>query len=84
MQQIRAMARQLDLKPGRSTKADLVRRIQRREGNFDCFGSAGLGICDQPHCLWRSDCFKQAARARGLDSRDTPSTITTDAAPVPD
>ncbi len=45
-------------------KRDLVRAIQRREGNFDCFGSAWDGVCDQEGCLWRVDCFAEAAAAR--------------------
>ena len=39
------------------SKKDLVRTIQRNEGNFDCFGTA-VGNCDQMACSWRSDCLK--------------------------
>ncbi len=42
-------------------KPELVRAIQRAEGNFDCFGSAMEGVCDQEACLWRQDCFAEAA-----------------------
>lgn len=42
-------------------KQELVRAIQRAEGNFDCFGSAMEGVCDQAACLWRQDCFAEAA-----------------------
>ncbi len=62
MQEIRAVARQREIKPGRANKVDLVHKIQRAEGNFDCFGSANLGICDQTGCLWREDCFRVAAK----------------------
>lgn len=39
------------------TKKDLIKTIQRAEGNFDCFASA-QGNCDQMACCWRNDCLK--------------------------
>jgi hypothetical protein len=57
VQQIRALARELGLKPGNAAKTDLIRAIQRHEGNFDCFGRADSNYCDQSACLWRSDCM---------------------------
>jgi len=39
------------------SKKDLIKTIQRSEGNFDCFGS-GRGGCDQMACYWRPDCVK--------------------------
>jgi hypothetical protein len=38
-------------------KADLIRAIQRAEGNFDCYGTATEEECDQEECLWREECF---------------------------
>ena len=38
-------------------KKDLIKSIQRKEGNFDCFGTA-RGSCDQSACYWKSDCLK--------------------------
>lgn len=63
MQEIRVIAREREVTPGRSTKVELVRRIQRSEGNFDCFATAVDRICDQTECLWQHDCFREAARA---------------------
>ncbi|MCX5701495.1 MAG: SAP domain-containing protein [Candidatus Omnitrophica bacterium] len=40
------------------SKKDLVKSIQRKENNFDCFGTA-LNFCDQWVCCWRSDCLKK-------------------------
>jgi hypothetical protein len=62
MQEVRAMARELGVKSGRTTKAELIRTIQRTEGNFDCFGTAASGFCDQTGCVWRGDCFTEARR----------------------
>lgn len=39
------------------SKKDLIKTIQRAEGNFDCFGTA-KGSCDQLQCYWRSDCVR--------------------------
>lgn len=39
------------------SKKELVKSIQRKEGNFDCFGTA-RGYCDQTSCCWRADCVR--------------------------
>jgi hypothetical protein len=41
----------------RFSKKDLIKTIQRKEGNFDCFGTA-RGSCNQLVCCWRSECVK--------------------------
>ena len=38
-------------------KKDLIKAIQLKEGNFDCYGTA-TNYCDQLTCLWRKDCLK--------------------------
>jgi hypothetical protein len=55
--QIRKMAKNLGIKTYRKKKADIIREIQIKEGNFPCFGTA-KDWCDQINCLWRSDCLK--------------------------
>jgi hypothetical protein len=40
-------------------KAELIRAIQRAEGNFDCFGTAAEEECSQEECLWREECFRE-------------------------
>lgn len=37
-------------------KIDLVWAIQKKEGNFPCFGTA-TDYCDQKNCWFRKDCF---------------------------
>lgn len=54
---VRAIARSRSIKPDHLSKAELIKTIQVEEGNFDCFGSAYDGVCDQENCLWREDCF---------------------------
>jgi hypothetical protein len=66
MQDIRSIARQRGIKPGKLTKVGLVRTIQQSEGNFACFATAHHSECDQMDCLWRKDCF--AAAKKGLAS----------------
>lgn len=60
LQEIRAIAKQLKIKTSGALKADLVKKIQLEEGDFDCYATASMGICDQPACLWRKDCFAAA------------------------
>jgi len=62
LQEIRRLARNQGLMPKKLSKLDLVRQIQRNEGNFDCFATAYDGVCDQYACLWRKDCFAAAKR----------------------
>lgn len=39
------------------SKREIIRDIQRKEGNFECFGTA-KGGCNQLACCWREDCIK--------------------------
>ncbi|MBI5659221.1 MAG: SAP domain-containing protein [Nitrosomonadales bacterium] len=61
LQDIRAIAKQYQIRAGGLSKTELIHQIQQLEGNFDCFGSACDGVCDQSACLWREDCFATAA-----------------------
>jgi len=60
LQEIRKIAKKQGIKPGKLTKLKLIRSIQNREGNFECFATALDGICDQFGCCWREDCFRMA------------------------
>ncbi|HEY0721839.1 MAG TPA: SAP domain-containing protein [Gammaproteobacteria bacterium] len=57
IQAIRTIAKAQGITPHKMDKHTLIRTIQRQEGNFDCFGSANEGFCDQGGCLWRHDCL---------------------------
>ena len=60
LEAIRDMAKLRGLQTSKRTKCDLIKSIQKNEGNFDCYATAYAGICDQSNCLWREDCFVAA------------------------
>lgn len=64
IQRMREIARHQGLEPGKAEKVELIRAIQRQEGNFDCFATAHEGVCDQGGRLWRTDCFAAAGSSR--------------------
>ncbi|MEW6053418.1 MAG: SAP domain-containing protein [Nitrospirota bacterium] len=57
LKEIKGMAKEKGIKVGNMKKANMIRAIQKSEGNFDCFGTATKGMCDQMHCMWREDCM---------------------------
>ena len=58
MEEVRAKANALVLrKTFGLTKAELIRRVQKAEGNFDCYGTA-KDYCDQLQCSFQEDCLK--------------------------
>ena len=57
MEEIKAIARHHQLKPGKANKGELIRAIQQAEGNSACFGSNSANECGQFNCLWREDCL---------------------------
>ena len=66
IQEIRDIARENGIKPGKMSKVILVRTIQEFEGNLACFATAMSNVCAQAGCLWRDDCL--AADKKGLSS----------------
>jgi len=56
MDEVKAKAKALGIKTRAIKKADLIRQIQRTEGNFDCFGTAE-DYCDQLNCCFKEDCL---------------------------
>ena len=65
IEEIRSIAKAHHIKTAHLSKSELIKTIQSGEGNFDCFGSAVGGQCDQVKCIWREDCFG-AAREKKL------------------
>lgn len=58
---VRSIAKSHSIKPEHLSKAELIKAVQREEGNFDCFATAYDGVCDQAGCRWREDCFAAAS-----------------------
>jgi hypothetical protein len=59
LKKIREIAKSKGINPGKMKKAELIKSIQRAEGNFDCFGTATAGYCDQQNCLWMTACINR-------------------------
>ena len=58
LKEIKEIARKMNLKVTNVKKTDIIRTIQRSEGNNDCFKTDYVNECGQFHCLWRKDCSK--------------------------
>ena len=56
VKELQKMAKGLGIKAGGLRKNELIREIQKKEGNFDCFATA-TEYCAQVDCLYRDDCL---------------------------
>jgi hypothetical protein len=56
MDDIRAIAKKRGIKPGKMNKAALIKSIQIKEGNVDCYKT--ITDCSQMDCCWRQSCQK--------------------------
>ncbi len=50
-----------DSKPDYVDLVNLIRSIQRAEGNIDCY-RRGRQQCDRMNCVWRAHCLKELQR----------------------
>jgi DNA-binding IscR family transcriptional regulator len=55
--EIRKMAKGMDINSYRLKKSDIIRAIQRAENNIECFGTQRVDYCNEDQCLWRHDCI---------------------------
>ncbi len=62
LEQVKVVAKVLGIDPGSMRKSELIRAIQRLEGNNACFKIADPKACGQSGCLWREDCLKNLGR----------------------
>lgn len=59
LSEIEKKARSLGIKDTwKYSKKELIKKIQKAEGNFDCFGTA-INFCNQNACLWISECLRR-------------------------
>jgi len=56
MQEIKKMAKKNNVPFENVNKTELIRSIQRAEGNTACFSTPQMNDCKQMNCLWRQDC----------------------------
>ena len=56
MNEVRTLGKSLGINSFGKNKVELIKEIQREQGNFDCFGTA-KDYCDQLECLFRASCF---------------------------
>ncbi len=68
VKEIRKLAKGRGIKIGKLNKTQLIKTIQRQEGNYECFGSAKNGFCDQGECLWMGDCIPAIKSASAKNS----------------
>ena len=54
--EIRVIAKNMGIDPRNENKANLIKKIQSKEGNVPCFKTAG-NYCDQEDCRWKRDCY---------------------------
>lgn len=54
--QVKDVAKDRGVKPGKLNKEMLIRSIQQVEGNPQCFNTEFSHLCGQENCLWREDC----------------------------
>jgi len=56
LEDIKSIAQQHGIKAGKLKKSELVRAIQRAEGNEVCFEAGKTATCGQCGCSWREIC----------------------------
>ena len=64
MSEIAAKAKALNIKSFGMKRDEIIRSVQRAEGNFDCFGSA-TSYCDQEDCCFRALCLEGSTGGNG-------------------
>ncbi len=56
MTEVEKKAKRLGIRVKNLSRADLIRKIQTREGHCPCFQIKG-GSCDKRECCWRRECL---------------------------
>jgi len=56
-QEIQKMAKGIGINTYKMKKTDIIRTIQRKENNIDCYGTDRVDHCEEERCFWRSDCL---------------------------
>jgi hypothetical protein len=56
LNEIKQLAKDRGVVPGKMRKAELIHNLQAQEGNPQCYSTNYYQDCGQPNCLWRQDC----------------------------
>jgi hypothetical protein len=56
LQEVRTIARKMGINTRNVTLTELIRAIQKAEGNTDCYMTAQFLTCGQVNCCWRDVC----------------------------
>ncbi len=54
--EIKQLARDRGIAPGKLRKTELIHSLQAQEVSSECYNTNHAQVCGQPNCLWRSDC----------------------------
>ncbi len=55
---IHKIAKKMGIKSFGKKKIEIIREIQKKEGNIPCFATERVNYCGEENCLWRNDCIK--------------------------
>ena len=56
LEEIKSIAQLYSIRVNKMKKSELVRSIQRAEGNEQCFEAGKSELCGQDSCRWREIC----------------------------
>ena len=56
LEEVKLIAQLYSLKVNKMKKSELVRAIQKAEGNVQCFETGKSASCGQSGCSWREIC----------------------------
>ena len=60
LEEVHAIAKQHQIEFNDLTINEIIRKIQLKKGQFDCFATAYGGECKYAGCRWRNECFAAA------------------------
>ncbi len=60
------MAKSMGINTYQMKKTAIIRAIQRKENNIDCYGTPRVEYCREPTCLWREDCLSQNEKTKSI------------------
>ncbi|HOD36557.1 MAG TPA: hypothetical protein PLR20_12250 [Syntrophales bacterium] len=67
-QDVQKMAKALGINSFGMKKTDLIRAIQRKEENPECYGTERVEYCRELSCLWRQDCIALQSKPASLEA----------------